>query len=135
VLRGVTASITMQLLMVALGGALGGATRFVVGELVQSRIGGAFPLGTLVVNVTGALAIGIAAGMFLPGDAAPAHPAWTIFVVGLLGSYTTVSSFSLQTLELWQLGAAVRAALNVLASFALCLAAAAAGIALASVLR
>lgn len=125
----------MQLLLVALGGALGGATRFVVGELVQSRVGDAFPWGTLVVNVTGALAIGMAAGIFLSGGAAPAHPAWTIFAVGVLGSYTTVSSFSLQTLELWQRGASVHAALNVLASFALCLAAVAAGIALASVLR
>lgn len=82
------------LLLVAIGGALGGMARLAVGDAVARRLGSAFPWGTLAVNLSGALAMGGLAGA--PGLS------WQLLAIGLLGGYTTVSSFSLQTLTLWQ---------------------------------
>jgi CrcB protein len=118
-----------QLLLVAIGGALGACLRFWLSGVIARRVGETFPWGTLVVNVSGALAIGLAAARFMTaqGVAEPWREVWLALVVGVLGSYTTVSSFSLQTLALARAGEGGRAALNVLASLGLCLAAALAG--------
>lgn len=107
-----------SLLLVALGGALGGMARLGVGDLVARCMGVAFPWGTLVVNLSGALAIGAVAGML-----EATGWAWQLLAIGLLGGYTTVSSLSLQTLTLWQAGRPLAAAGNVLATLALGLAA------------
>ncbi|MGP9677530.1 fluoride efflux transporter CrcB [Halomonas sp. AOP27-A1-41] len=100
-----------SVLLIALGGALGGMARFALSNLLARWLGKAFPWGTLVVNATGALA----AGWLLGRQGLPDTPTafWLFSVTGLLGGYTTVSSFSLQTLELWQGGQSGRAALNV----------------------
>lgn len=117
------------LLLVALGGALGACARFWLSGVVARRIGETFPWGTLVVNVTGALAIGLLAALLLSADGVAEgwRGLWLALVVGMLGSYTTVSSFSLQTLALLRGGEGRRAVLNVLASLGLCLGAALAG--------
>jgi CrcB protein len=122
-------SLVLQLLVVAVGGALGGAARFWVSGVVARRIGETFPWGTLVVNVSGAAIIGALAAVLL---AAESHavgnvPVWSGLVVGILGSYTTVSSFSLQTLALVRAGETVRAVGNIVGSVTLCLLAAALG--------
>jgi CrcB protein len=119
----------IPLLVVSLGGALGACARFWLSGVVARRVGETFPWGTLAVNVSGALAIGVAAGAVLTADGVPPawREAWLGLVVGVLGSYTTVSSFSLQTLALARAGEGGRAALNVVASLCLCLAAALAG--------
>jgi CrcB protein len=121
--------VTQPLILVALGGALGGVARFWVSGLVARRFGERFPWGTLVVNVTGSSAIGALAVLALDpaGHAVLRQPLWLGLAVGLLGSYTTVSSFALQTLSLAQAREGVRAALNVALSVLLCLAAAASG--------
>ena len=75
------------------------------------HFGKAFPWGTLAVNASGAFCAGWLLGS--QGLANPPSPLWLFSVAGLLGGYTTVSSFSLQTLELWQDGQTLRAALNV----------------------
>ncbi|MGM0536625.1 MAG: CrcB family protein [Pseudomonadota bacterium] len=91
----------LVLLAVAGGGGLGGMLRLAVGNLVARCLGAGFPWGTLVVNLSGALLMGmLAGGPGLPGPGA--GPAWSLLGIGLLGGYTTVSSFSLQTLTLWQ---------------------------------
>jgi fluoride exporter len=112
----------IHVLAVVVGGAAGGMARFWVSGAVARRFGETFPWGTLVVNVTGAALIGVAAGLFLARDmASVSHPsAWALLVVGVLGSYTTVSSFSLQTLALLRAGQPGRAAANVAASVGLC---------------
>ncbi len=117
------------LLLVCLGGALGGMARFWISGMVARRFGETFPWGTLTVNVSGAACIGALAALLLePGRPAGATvPLWAVLVVGGLGSYTTVSSFSLQTLSLARNGEPLRAALNVVGSLVLGLAAAAAG--------
>jgi CrcB protein len=115
------------LALVALGGGLGSMVRFWVSGMVARRFGETFPWGTLVVNVTGAAAIGaLAAVLMAPTTHAIQNvTVWTGLVVGLLGSYTTVSSFSLQTLALARNGEAGRALANIAFSLALCLGAAA----------
>ena len=90
------------------GGALGGMARFWLAERV-GRLRGASPAaGILAVNVSGAIVAGLAAGLVT--GTAPGSMAWQLAVVGFLGSYTTVSSFSLQTLALRHDGRAGRAA-------------------------
>ena len=119
----------LHVLAVALGGALGGVARVWLAGVVTRRLGEGFPWGTLVVNVTGSGLIGAAAALALAGDAsAMAWPsAWALLAVGVLGSYTTVSSFSLQTLLLLHAGEPGRAGANVAASVIGCLGAAALG--------
>lgn len=117
----------IALVFVAIGGALGSMGRFWVSGLFVRKVGGTFPWGTLVVNVTGSAMIGVLAAVLLtPETQSIRHmPVWAGLVVGLLGSYTTVSSFSLQTLVLARNGETGRALINIVLSLALCLMAAA----------
>lgn len=114
--------------LVLLGGFLGGTSRFFVSGAVGRRVGETFPWGTFAVNVSGSALIGVLAslgqrhGGFFAGDAFRAF-----FVVGFCGGYTTVSSFSLQTLNLALDGERRGAAFNVVASALACLAATGAG--------
>lgn len=120
------------LIWVALGSALGGVARFFVSGLVARRIGEVFPWGTLAVNASGSFAIGVLAALterhLLPAPLL----SWQFAVTGFLGSYTTVSSFSLQTLALARDGEFRQAAGNVVLSLILCIGGAAAGFAIAA---
>jgi CrcB protein len=118
-----------HILIIALGGAAGGMARFWVTGLVARRVGERFPWGTLVVNVTGSLAIGFLAGQLLPSatDETSMTRLWMGFAVGVLGSYTTVSAVSLQTMVFLRSGQWLRAVANIAGSAGLCLAAAASG--------
>ena len=109
-------------LWIAIGGALGSVARYACSSLIAGAFGQTFPLGTLVINVVGSFVIGAFASLtgpdgrlLVPGDVRQ------FVMVGLCGGYTTFSSFSLQTLTLLQDGEPARAALNVVASVALCL--------------
>ncbi len=116
---------------VALGGAAGGALRHAVSQGVHRLAGSEFPWGTLVVNDSGAALIGVLAAS-LPDTAT--HTASAALLVGLCGSFTTVSSFSLQTLALMRSGRPLRAAVNVIGSVTLCMGAVGAGVAAGSLL-
>ena len=119
------------LLWVAVGAAVGGAMRFWVSGVVARHVGETFPWGTLAVNVSGAFAIGLFAASAQAGAGmAAAVEARHLVVTGGLGSYTTVSSFSLQTLNLARDGEWLRVLGNVALSLVLCLGAAALGLAL-----
>jgi fluoride exporter len=111
------------LLWIALGSALGGVLRYAISGLVARAFGDTFPWGTLAVNGSGAAAIGVVAACAEAGLLDLWANAWALLVVGLLASYTTVSSVSLQTLTLARQGAGLRAAANVLVSLLLCLSA------------
>ncbi|MEX0729835.1 MAG: CrcB family protein [Aquisalimonadaceae bacterium] len=119
----------LHLALIGLGGALGGAGRFWVLGAVSSRVGDAFPWGTLVVNVTGAAAVGMLAAWLQPRGASEAVllSLSAGLIVGIVGSYTTVSAFSLQTLVLLRATEWRRALSYIGASLCLCLASAAAG--------
>ncbi len=111
---------------VALGGAVGGMARVWLSVLLTARFGAFLPVGTLVVNVTGAVALGWLAALAVPGPGV----VWLLLAVGVLGSYTTVSSFAVETLGLWDEGRGGTAALYAALSLGLCLAGAALGLAL-----
>ena len=120
------------MLWVALGSALGGPARYFVSGVVGRRIGETFPWGTMVVNATGAFLIGLMAAA-ATGSLMALPVAWPLAVTGFLGSYTTVSSFSLQTLALARDGEMLKAAGNVLLSLLLCLPAVVIGYAVGNV--
>jgi fluoride exporter len=106
---------------VALGSVFGGMARYWLSGVIARRVGETFPWGTMVVNVSGAFAIGIlAAAAAGRGVGASAWP-WQLAITGFLGCYTTVSSFSLQTLALARDGEIGRATGNLVLSLTLCL--------------
>lgn len=106
---------------VALGSVLGGTARFWLSGFVARRFGETFPWGTVVVNVSGAFLLGVlAASAANHGIFAEVRP-WQFAAIGILGTYTTVSSFSLQTLAFARDGEMMRAAGNMVLSVSLCL--------------
>lgn len=118
----------MLLTWVTIGSAFGGVARFFVSGLVARAVGETFPWGTMAVNVTGSFAIGVLFSLVETQELFARPEAWPLAVVGFLGSYTTVSSFSLQTLALVQDGERAKAIGNIVLSLALCLSAVAAGV-------
>ncbi len=111
-------------LLVALGGALGSVARFAASGFVAQHFGETFPWGTLFVNVTGSFVIGFLATLMAPDGRMLVGPGGRqFFLTGVLGGYTTFSSFSLQTLNLMRDGDWARAGGNAAGSLALCLAA------------
>ncbi len=113
---------TVLYLWVAVGGALGSAARYGLGEWMTRLTGPGFPWGTLLVNVTGSFAIGFLATITSADGRWPVGSAGRHFLMtGMLGGFTTFSAFSLQTLGLMQEGAWLKAGGNVAGSVALCL--------------
>lgn len=91
---------------------------------VDRLTGGAFPWGTIAVNVSGSFLIGLFAGGFEPLGRLPASMDLRLFLIaGLCGGYTTFSAFSLQTINLLRAGEAAAALANVGLSLAICIAA------------
>ena len=107
----------MTYLIVALGGALGSLLRFWLGAIIGTKAGAPF-WGTLFVNVTGCFLIGLLGNLRENG---PGEFDRYFLMVGVMGGYTTFSTFSLQTLELFHAGNTGLAALNVALSMVLCL--------------
>jgi CrcB protein len=110
------------------GSAIGGVARYFVSGFVARRVGETFPWGTLSINVSGAFLIGVFGALAEHSTSLLASPDfWLFAVTGFLGCYTTVSSFSLQTLTLARDGEGIRAIGYVAISVGLCLAAVALG--------
>lgn len=119
----------MHLVVVALGGCVGALCRYGLMELVGSRWRGRFPAGTLAVNVLGCLAIGALMAVVEEREALSPN-ARRFLVFGLLGSFTTFSTFGWDTLALVREGDAPLALANAAASVLLGVAAVALGLAL-----
>lgn len=113
-------------LLVALAGGLGAATRFWVDGEVRARGRVALPVGTLLVNVTGSLLIGLVAGAHLYAGL-PAT-GYLLLATGFCGGYTTFSAATVETVRLAQAGDRGRAVAYLVGSMLLALAAAAAGV-------
>jgi CrcB protein len=114
----------LDYVLVAGGGAIGSVARYWLSGFVGRRFSETFPWGTLIVNVTGCLAIGFFATFTGTEGRVFVRPEWRLaFMTGICGGYTTFSSFSLQTLNLGLEGDWLRAGANVILSVALCLAA------------
>jgi CrcB protein len=109
-------------LLVGVGGALGSVARAGMTDLVTRWMGNQFPFGTVVVNVMGAILMGLLAGYgeTEPGRLIFSPGARTFLMIGVLGGYTTFSSFSLQTFLLMEQGNWIGAFLNVFFSVLLC---------------
>ena len=112
-----------QILAVALGGAVGARARYGVSNAVAAVFGARFPLGTLVVNVAGSFVMGWLFALFAERVHVPPEMR-LLLMTGLLGAFTTFSTFSVETLVLLQAGRWLAGAANVLLSVALCVGAA-----------
>jgi CrcB protein len=119
----------MGFLIVFLGGGLGAALRHGVNFISARFLGAAFPYATLFENVTGSLAMGLLAGYFaFKGDASQS---WRLFLTtGILGGYTTFSTYSLDAALLYERGELGLAALYAVSSVALSIGGLFAGLAL-----
>lgn len=118
----------MHVLLVAIGGAVGSVCRYLAGVVALRLFGPAFPWGTLIVNLTGSFAIGVLTELLARRFNAPMELR-VLLVTGFLGGFTTFSSFSLDTIVLYERGAFALAAAYVMASVVLSLGATFAGMA------
>jgi CrcB protein len=107
---------------VALGSAAGGVARFGLSALVQQRVGPTFPVGTLIVNVSGSLLLGFLWRYALGTDAISPEVR-AMLTTGFCGGYTTFSTFTYETMVLFEDGQSVRAGVYVISSVLLSLAA------------
>ncbi len=108
------------LIFIAMGGAIGAVLRYGASLSVYSLLGRGFPYGTLFVNVTGSLLMGLLGVMML--ERFNIGPEWRAAVlVGVLGSFTTFSTFSIETLNLLEQGDVMRAVTNIVLSVLVCL--------------
>ncbi|EGV52420.1 fluoride efflux transporter CrcB [Candidatus Endoriftia persephone] len=112
----------MQMIAIAAGGAVGALFRFWVSSGVYGLLGRAFPFGTLAVNLIGSLLMGFLY-VYLLERASVGPELRAALLVGLLGAFTTFSTFSIETLNLLEQADYLKAMLNVLISVIACLAA------------
>lgn len=111
-----------QILAVAAGGALGSALRFWMSTWVHGIAGRGFPYGTLTVNVLGSFVMSLLCVLLI--DKFNVSLEWrAALLTGVLGGFTTFSSFSMETLTLFEMGEPFKASLYILLSVAVCLAA------------
>lgn len=104
-----------QILVIMLGGAFGAAARFVVSTKVTEKYGSVFPYGTLTVNVIGSFFMGLLAIVIVERLALDPLLKLGVFV-GFLGAFTTFSTFSMDTLSLFEQGHHLRAITNMFIS-------------------
>jgi len=124
-------SVLLLLALAAAGGA-GAALRFVLDGAIRSRVGTSVPVGTMIINISGSLLLGILVGVigsinvFQSGQDLP--PLFTIVGVGFLGAYTTFSTASVETVRLVQTRKTRQALISGLGTLVLAVGAAAAGV-------
>jgi CrcB protein len=112
----------LQIIAIGAGGALGSVLRHFVNNTVVNTVGGAFPWGIFFINVTGSLVMGVLAGLFAHVWEPP-QSFKAFLTVGILGGYTTFSTFSLDAVMLAQRGQALQSILYAGGSVALGIAA------------
>jgi CrcB protein len=118
----------MQLFfLVCLGGAVGTAARYLLGVSIQAAYGPSFPVGTLAVNLIGSFLISMF--MYLGADKGLiATNVRVVLCTGVMGGFTTYSSFNFETMRLWQQGSVLLGFLNIGFTLGGCLIAGALGL-------
>ncbi|MBF7072850.1 fluoride efflux transporter CrcB [Glaciecola sp. MH2013] len=107
-------------LCVALGGALGASFRYFIVQITANLLGKGFPFGTLAVNVVGSFCLG-AFYAYVEPSSNESNNLRAFIAIGLLGAFTTFSTFSFDTILLIQQGEILKAALNILFNVVICL--------------
>ena len=107
-------------LFVAMGGAIGASMRYLIVQISTNLLGKGFPFGTLVVNVLGSFLLGILYA-FMQQDNGENAGLRALVGIGLLGAFTTFSTFSLDTVLLIQHGEIIKASLNVFFNVTVCI--------------
>ncbi len=110
----------MQLISIAIGGAVGALCRYGMSNGIYAMLGRGFPYGTLSVNLLGSIIMGASYVIML--ERMDVSPEWRAGItIGLLGAFTTFSTFSIETLNLLEAGESIKAGLNILLSVSLCI--------------
>jgi CrcB protein len=110
-----------QILFIAAGGATGALLRYWMSQSIHSFMGRGFPYGTLSVNLLGSLLMGLLYVFLI--ERMDVNPEWRAgLIIGLLGAFTTFSTFSIETLNLMEAGEQLKAGLNILFSVTFCIA-------------
>src|SRR5882757_81132 len=121
-----------MILLVAIGGAVGSIARYLMASSIQTATGWEFPIGTVLVNILGCFLIGILY-VLLVARPDPRHELRALLMVGVMGGFTTFSSFSLETVTMATNGNYTGATLNVVISVAACLVGTVLGVTLARI--
>ena len=108
----------MKYLLIGLGGFLGANARFLVSSWAARLLGITFPYGTFIANISGSFLIGVAIAV-LHDRALLASPQRHFFVAGFLGAYTTFSTFTFESMQLFQQGSVFLGLLNIFSSVAI----------------
>jgi len=104
----------IKILLLLAGGAIGTVSRYAVSGLTHKYVDGTFPYGTLMVNILGSLIIGLLWGIWETANISSNMR--TFIFIGILGGFTTFSTYSLETLNLFREGEVKMAVLNILAN-------------------
>lgn len=110
----------MQLLLIFLGAGLGGVFRYLVANGVHIVFPRTFPMGTLIVNISGSILMGFLFVFIFERFNGMGATLRAFFLIGILGGYTTFSSFSIETVNLIESGQWIFALLNIFASLIFC---------------
>lgn len=111
----------MNACLIFLGAGLGGLSRYGVSNGIHWWLGRAFPYGTLFVNASGSFLMGLFFALILERFDGIGPQLRAFLLIGFLGGYTTFSSFSVETLNLFESGAWLSAMLNIIGSVTLCI--------------
>lgn len=110
----------INIIAIASGGAIGAVLRYLLSNGTHMLVGRGFPYGSLLVNVVGCLGMGVLYILFL--ERLTIAPEWRAAIqIGLLGAFTTFSTFSMETLLLFENGEAQKALINIFLNVTLCL--------------
>jgi CrcB protein len=118
----------LDTLLIFFGAGCGGVLRFWVSNLIHGSLSRQFPYGTLIVNVSGCFLMGLLFVLLIERFDGIAPQLRSFLLIGFLGGYTTFSSFSIETVNLFENGASAAGITNILLSIILCLVATCLGI-------